>query len=135
MELTVASHSGDDKRLVFDVPEAGALLGLGRNASYEAAKNGDIPTIRIGRLLKVPKAALDRLLNLADREQTQLGPSPRRPANGVYRHSRQDPKTAPKQNAPVEAPSRAATGGQNPPDKRRPARVGNAPVAKKWVAT
>ncbi|UYO37484.1 helix-turn-helix domain-containing protein [Rhodopseudomonas palustris] len=52
----------DDVRLVYDVPEAGAKLGLTRNASYEAAKRGDIPTIRIGRLIKVPKAAFDRML-------------------------------------------------------------------------
>jgi excisionase family DNA binding protein len=48
---------------VLTVPEAGAQLGLGRNASYEAAKRGDIPTIRLGKLLRVPKAALDRLLD------------------------------------------------------------------------
>jgi excisionase family DNA binding protein len=48
---------------VLTVPEAGAQLGLGRNASYEAAKRGDIPTLRLGKLLRVPKAALDRLLN------------------------------------------------------------------------
>jgi excisionase family DNA binding protein len=64
----MANHTGDDKRLVLDVPEAGALLGLGRNAAYAAAKKGDIPTIRIGRLLKVPKAAFDRLLCSAERE-------------------------------------------------------------------
>jgi excisionase family DNA binding protein len=130
----MARHSGDDKRLVLDVPEAGALLGLGRNASYEAAKNGDIPTIRIGRLLKVPKAAFARLLNLADLEQTQLGPSPRQPTNSVCRQFRGDPKTAPKQNAPVEVPSGAAVDDQNPPDKRRLVRMGNVPVAAKWVA-
>lgn len=50
------------KSLVYDVPEAGALLGLSRNASYEAAKRGDLPTIRVGKLLKVPKAALESLL-------------------------------------------------------------------------
>ncbi|WP_292469179.1 helix-turn-helix domain-containing protein [Mesorhizobium sp.] len=44
------------------VPEAGAKLGLGRNASYEAAARGDIPTIRIGKLIKVPKAAFERML-------------------------------------------------------------------------
>jgi excisionase family DNA binding protein len=48
--------------LVYDVPEAGAKLGLSRNGSYEAAARGEIPTIRIGRLLKVPKAAFDRML-------------------------------------------------------------------------
>ena len=42
-------------RKVLSVPEAGAMLGLGRNASYEAARRGDIPTIRIGKLIRVPK--------------------------------------------------------------------------------
>jgi excisionase family DNA binding protein len=50
-------------RLTYDVVEAGRLLGLGRNASYEAAKSGQIPTIRIGKRLLVPKAALQRMLD------------------------------------------------------------------------
>lgn len=52
-----------DERLVYDVPEAGALLGLSRAASYEAAARGQIPTIRIGKLLKVPKTAFERMLS------------------------------------------------------------------------
>jgi excisionase family DNA binding protein len=44
------------------VPEAGRWLGIGRNASYEAARRGEIPTIRIGRLLRVPVVALNRKL-------------------------------------------------------------------------
>jgi len=45
------------------VPEAGRRwLGIGRNAAYEAARRGDIPTIRIGRLLRVPIVALERKL-------------------------------------------------------------------------
>ena len=51
-----------DLRRVYDVPEAGALLGLTRNGAYAAAARGEIPTIKIGRLLKVPKAAFDRML-------------------------------------------------------------------------
>jgi hypothetical protein len=54
--------------LVYDVPEAGAMLGLTRNGSYEAAKRGDIPTIRIGGLIKVPKVAFHRMLERVDRE-------------------------------------------------------------------
>lgn len=49
--------------LVYTVPEAGALLGLTKNASYEAAKRGDIPTIRLGKLIKVPKAALHAMID------------------------------------------------------------------------
>jgi hypothetical protein len=37
------------------VVAAGRLIGLGRNASYEAAKTGVIPTIRIGALMIVPR--------------------------------------------------------------------------------
>ncbi len=45
------------------VPEAGReYLGLGRDASYEAAKRGEIPFIQIGRLKRVPIIAMERLL-------------------------------------------------------------------------
>ena len=44
-------------------PEAGQKLGLGRNATYEAARKGDIPTIRIGGRILVPKAAFERMLS------------------------------------------------------------------------
>jgi Helix-turn-helix domain len=49
--------------LTYEVPEAGALIGLSRNGSYDAANRGEIPTIKIGRLLKVPKAAFHRMLD------------------------------------------------------------------------
>lgn len=55
-----------EDRLTYEVPEAGALLGLSRAASYEAAKRGDLPTIRIGKLIKVPKVALHRMLENAE---------------------------------------------------------------------
>ena len=46
------------------VPEAGELyFGLSRNASYAAAARGDIPTIKLGKLLRVPVAALEAMLN------------------------------------------------------------------------
>jgi Helix-turn-helix domain len=54
-----------DKCLVYEVPEAGEMLGLNRNAAYAAAKRGDIPVIKIGKLLKVPKVAFDRMLERA----------------------------------------------------------------------
>ncbi len=54
-----------EKRLVYEVPEAGEMLGLNRNAAYAAAKRGDIPVIRIGKLLRVPKVAFDQMLERA----------------------------------------------------------------------
>jgi Helix-turn-helix domain len=53
---------GKSGKLVMSVPEAGAKLGLSREASYDAARRGDLPVLRIGRLLKVPIVAFDRLL-------------------------------------------------------------------------
>ncbi len=53
----------DAKPKTISVPAAGReYFGLSRNGSYEAARRGDIPTIRIGRLLRVPVVALERLL-------------------------------------------------------------------------
>ena len=51
------------------VPDAGRIYyGLSRNGSYEAAKRGDIPTIKIGKLLRVPVRALEEMLNAASRQ-------------------------------------------------------------------
>jgi excisionase family DNA binding protein len=43
-----------DGRLTITVPEAGQLLGIGRDASYAAAARGEIPVRRLGRRLVVP---------------------------------------------------------------------------------
>jgi hypothetical protein len=46
------------------VPQAGReYYDLGRNSAYAAAKRGDIPTIKIGKLLRVPIRALEQKLN------------------------------------------------------------------------
>jgi excisionase family DNA binding protein len=59
-----ASHQQHRKQRTdaYTVPEVGKLLKIGRNQAYAAAKRGEIPTIRIGRSLRVPKPAFDRLL-------------------------------------------------------------------------
>jgi excisionase family DNA binding protein len=46
------------------VEEAGRLLGISRTSAYNAAKTGDIPTIRIGGRLLVPTARLRDLLGI-----------------------------------------------------------------------
>lgn len=51
------------ERLAVSVPEAGRMLGLGRDAAYLAAKRGEIPTYRVGRRLLVPLDRLRAVLN------------------------------------------------------------------------
>jgi excisionase family DNA binding protein len=53
-------------RLTISIAEAAKVLGIGRNTAYEAAQRGDIPTIRVGRRILVPKAGLERLLSESD---------------------------------------------------------------------
>jgi hypothetical protein len=54
------------------VPDAGKLyFGLGRNGSYDAAKAGLIPTIKIRHRLRAVVAALDRMLEEAGRNQEE----------------------------------------------------------------
>jgi len=50
---------------VLTVTEAAELLRLARNTAYAAAKRGDIPTVRIGRRILVPRDALERMLDAA----------------------------------------------------------------------
>jgi len=55
--------SGKPQGPTMPVPAAGKFyFGLGKNASYEAARRGDIPVIRIGGRLRVPVVALERML-------------------------------------------------------------------------
>ena len=53
------------ERRTLSIPEAAAYLGIGRNTAYEAARTGEIPTIRIGGRIVVPELALERLLESA----------------------------------------------------------------------
>lgn len=49
----------NDKALL-RVEEVARLLGIGRSKAYELVATGDLPALRIGRLIRVPRHALDR---------------------------------------------------------------------------
>ena len=56
-------ESTQPERRVITVNEAAVMLRISRGAAYEAAKRQEIPSIRIGRRLLVPLAALERMLS------------------------------------------------------------------------
>jgi excisionase family DNA binding protein len=59
-----------DTELTISVPEAGArYFGISRNAAYEAAARGEIPTVKVGRLKRVPVRAMERKLDRASEEE------------------------------------------------------------------
>jgi excisionase family DNA binding protein len=51
-----------DERRTLSIEEAAEVLGVGRSLMYDAAKRGEIPVIKIGRRLVVPRARLEALL-------------------------------------------------------------------------
>lgn len=56
------STSLDDFGLLLSVSEIQEALGLGRNSTYNLLRSGKLKSIRVGRLIKIPKAALDEYL-------------------------------------------------------------------------
>jgi excisionase family DNA binding protein len=51
-----------EERKTMTIPEAAKMLGISRNAAYQAAKRGELPVIRIGRLVLVSVPALQRMI-------------------------------------------------------------------------
>jgi excisionase family DNA binding protein len=51
-----------NERQTLTVEEAAVLLGIGRNSAYQAIARGDLPALRLGRRLLIPRAALERRL-------------------------------------------------------------------------
>lgn len=50
-------------RRTVTVAEAARLLGIGRASAYQAVATGAIPSLRLGRRIVVPIAALERMLS------------------------------------------------------------------------
>lgn len=57
-----AVSSKSDQPIVLTINEAAAILRVSRQSAYEAARRGEIPTIKIGRRLLVPRARLEKLI-------------------------------------------------------------------------
>ena len=49
-------------KMALSVPEAAKLLGIGKNLAYEAVQRGEIPSIKVGSRLLIPRVALERRL-------------------------------------------------------------------------
>jgi len=58
--------TADIPRLAVSVDEVAAMLGLSRAKAYEAVRLGEIPSVRIGRRILIPRHRLEQLLNGAD---------------------------------------------------------------------
>lgn len=53
-----------ESRPTISIDEAAVVLGIARSSAFQAAHRGEIPTVRFGRRLRVPTAALRNMLGL-----------------------------------------------------------------------
>ena len=70
-DATIRSHRATTARepnepLTLSVPAAARILGVSRNSAYTAVNTGQIPSIRFGRRIYIPRVALDRILSKTD---------------------------------------------------------------------
>ena len=56
MEMTTGARESES--LLLTVEEAASLLRIGRNTCYELVRQGRVPSVRLGRLIRVPRHAL-----------------------------------------------------------------------------
>lgn len=55
----------EQKKLTLTILETARLLGISRAKAYEAARTGQLPVLRFGRRLVVPRYALEEMLKEA----------------------------------------------------------------------
>jgi excisionase family DNA binding protein len=53
------------------IEDAARFLALGRSKTYELIAEGSLPTVRIGRAVRIPTAALREWVDLRVRESAQ----------------------------------------------------------------
>ena len=63
---------------LIDVPTAASVMGIGRSLAYELVRTDRWPTpvLRVGKLIRIPTAALRRLLDPNTTAAAQGAPDP-----------------------------------------------------------
>ena len=69
----------NDEIMLLTVPEAARVLRISRNLAYELVARGEIPAIRLGRVIRVPRAPLEEWV------KSEAAPPPHRNPDGVAR--------------------------------------------------
>lgn len=52
----------EQERMTLSIEEAAALLGISRALAYELVRRGDLPRLRLGRRVVIPKKALEEFV-------------------------------------------------------------------------
>jgi excisionase family DNA binding protein len=82
----IPTKRSPDSRLTLRVEEAAALLGISRGLAYELVNRGELPALRLGRRIVVPRVKLEAFL--AGTGDAVRGPEPG--TNGEPRQTASD---------------------------------------------
>ena len=52
----------EEEKLTLTVNESSRVLGISRGLAYSMVKTGEIPSVRFGKRVLIPRRALERLL-------------------------------------------------------------------------
>ena len=63
----------DEKKLTLTVQEVANRLGLSRNSAYQGIATGEIPHIKVGKRILIPRIAFERMLEGTDRKPKSQG--------------------------------------------------------------
>ena len=55
------------QRATLTVAEVAVVLGISRSMAYEMVQTGDLPALRFGRRIVVPRRALEKLMATVER--------------------------------------------------------------------
>ena len=58
----LSSYATIDRRLCVTVPEAAEMLRISRNFAYQLVREGKLPSIRFGKRILIPIAALTKMV-------------------------------------------------------------------------
>ncbi len=59
---TTLEQTVDHARIMLTVPETAAYLGIKSTLAYEKAARGELPVVRVGRLVRIHRPTLDEWL-------------------------------------------------------------------------
>jgi excisionase family DNA binding protein len=70
---------------VLTVEQTAEVLGVGRGTAYEAVRQGQIPSLRLGRCIRIPRRALEALLSNSNDNDPAANPGRVEVADGDRR--------------------------------------------------
>ncbi len=63
-------QEGAPQRLLLRIPEVAEMLGIGRTKIYELIATGELPTIRVGRAVRISVRTLQEWVEACEQQES-----------------------------------------------------------------